>query len=165
MWTWTTNLLRVSTKEVNVVLNPLQCHPLIQQTNISRGLRGAMQSKKTKGTNTVVHGDHNHVLAVAEVTTIIHIKRRRATVETWKYDIINQKKRQGSNTNEVIITDDLFNLFKPLSPLATHGSLKSIIINSKLVTTDHVLLYILLRKLDIRPVLSQSGLFVRPSPE
>lgn len=51
-----------------------------------------MQSKKAKGTNTVVHGNHNHVLAVAEVTAIVHIQRRGATVETWKQDILHQKR-------------------------------------------------------------------------
>lgn len=43
-----------------------------------------MQSKKAKGTNTVVHGDHNHVLSVTEVAAIIHVQRGGATVETWK---------------------------------------------------------------------------------
>lgn len=77
---------------MNVVLNPLQRQPLIQQANIPRSLRGAVQSKKAKGTNPVVHGNHHHVLAVAEVTAVIHIQRGGATVETCKRDIGTQTK-------------------------------------------------------------------------
>lgn len=72
---------------MNVVLNPLEGHPLIQQTNITRSLRGAVQSQKTKGTDTVVHGDHKHVLAVTEITAIVHVQRGGATVETWTWII------------------------------------------------------------------------------
>lgn len=115
-----------------------------------------MQSKKAKGTNTVVHGNHNHVLAVAEVTAIIHIQRRRATVETWKQNILNQEKWSRAPPQAApMITDDSFNLFKSKAFesrhstlwLAAHDSLKSMMINYKLATPDHVLLFFIGREI------------------
>lgn len=50
---------------MDVVLHPLQRHPLVQQTHIARSLGGAMQSEETKGTNPVVHGNYNYCLTVS----------------------------------------------------------------------------------------------------
>lgn len=60
-----------------------------------------MQSKKTKGTNTVVHGDNHHVLAVTEVTAIIHVQRGGATVEAWEWTFSIRRRLAG-----LTITDD-----------------------------------------------------------
>ena len=60
-----TNLFGVSTKGMDVVLNPLQRHPLVQQTHVARSLRGAVQSEEAEGTNPVVHGNHDDRLTVS----------------------------------------------------------------------------------------------------
>lgn len=59
------NLFGVSTKEMDVVLYPLKRHPLVQQAHIARSLRGAMEGKEAKGTNSVVHRNHNYRLTVS----------------------------------------------------------------------------------------------------
>lgn len=58
-------LFGVSTKEVDVVLYPLECHPLVQQTHVARSLRRAMEGKEAKCTNSVVHGNYNNCLTVS----------------------------------------------------------------------------------------------------
>ena len=50
---------------MDVVLNPLQRHPLVQQTHVARSLRGAVQSEEAEGTNPVVHGNHDDRLTVS----------------------------------------------------------------------------------------------------
>lgn len=60
-----TNLFGVSTKEMDVILYPLQGQPLVQQTHVARSLRGAVQSEEAEGTDTVVHGNHNDRLTVS----------------------------------------------------------------------------------------------------
>lgn len=48
-----------------IILDPLQPHPLVQQTHISRRLSGAMQGEETKSANAVVNGNHNDWLAMS----------------------------------------------------------------------------------------------------
>lgn len=60
-----THLFRVSTKEMDVVLYPLQRHPLVKEADIPRSLGGAVQSQEAESTDPVVHRNHNDCLAVS----------------------------------------------------------------------------------------------------
>jgi len=98
-----TNLFGVSAKGVDVVLDPLQRHPLVQQTHVAGSLRGAVQSQEAEGTDPVVHGDHNDRLAVSEVAAIVHVQRRGATVEPWTCE-------ESQHVNNLPQTDGNFNV-------------------------------------------------------
>lgn len=50
---------------MDVVLDPLQRHPLVQKTHVAGSLRGAVQSEEAQSTDPVVHGDHDDRLTVS----------------------------------------------------------------------------------------------------
>lgn len=71
---------------MDVILNPLQRHPLVEQTHVAGSLGGAVQSEEAESADPIVHGNHDDRLAVSQVTTIVHVQRGRAAVEAWKHE-------------------------------------------------------------------------------